>query len=316
MPPWRNATQRRLYERLISEALPDRTRPKIRVNTEGWQHVVFEVDREFIFRFPRSAQHARLLAMEARLLPCLAARLPVPVPDPFVVGSLPGPRSWPFLAYRRIPGVPLDWDRMGARSRRRLVRELVPALHHLARFPVREALQLGVPGGGPKSWKANHEKEYRRFRTKGYRVMSPGLRRAVDAVFRRYLDDPRNFRWRPVLLHREIHAGHVLTVKGHVSGIIDWGYACVGDPAREFAAWSAHFGSDGLPALSSAHRAENDETFDERVALYGTLIPVYHILGGIEVGDRRMVRSGLGFLERALQRSPDQGWSSRRAFRS
>lgn len=309
VPPWHSPGQRRLYEKLIAKSLPGVPIRHLHVNTEGWQHIVFEVNREYVFRFPRSREHAKLLAVEARLLPELAARLPTKVPEPIVVGSLPGRRAWPFVAYRRIPGEPLDWDRLADAPRARLARELSPVLRALARFPVAKALHLGVPGGGPSRWKANHEAELGRFRTKGYPVFPKELREAVEAIFRRYLEDGRNFRWRPVLLHREVHAGHVLTAQGHVTGIIDWGYACVGDPARELAPWSAHFGSKELSVLAGGRRSADDETFFDRVVLYRTLIPVYHILGGLDIGDRRMVKSGLHYLRRALRQPSETGWT-------
>jgi aminoglycoside 2''-phosphotransferase len=137
--------------------------------------------------------------------------------------------------------------------------------------------------------------------------MPPHLREPVDRLFRQYLADERNFRWHPMLLHREVHGGHVLTARGLVTGVIDWGFACVGDPARELAYWAAHFGSEDLERLSRGRVREDDETFFERVRTYRSLIPVYHILGGQAIGDRAMVRSGLLDLRRAVLSPADRG---------
>jgi aminoglycoside 2''-phosphotransferase len=307
MPPWHGRGSGRLYRELITDALPSLRVRHLRINTEGWQNVVFEVNRAYIFRFPRSSAHAKLLATEIGLLPHLAARLRLRVPQPFVVGSLPGRGGWPFMGYRRIPGEPLDWDHVGPRRRGRLADDLGPFLQDLARFPAAVARRLGVPGGGPKVWRARHEAEFRRFRERGHRVMPPRLREAVDRLFRQYLGEERNFRWRPTLLHREVHGGHVLTARGRVTGVIDWGFACVGDPARELAYWAVHFGGEDLERLSRGRLRASDETFFERVRTYRSLIPVYHILGGEAVGDRAMVRSGLLDLRRAVLSPAEPG---------
>ena len=309
MPRWNESRLRTAYERLIVRSLPGVPTGKIRVNTEGWQNVVFEVGDQFIFRFPRTARNARELAIETRLLERLAPVLPLSVPDPIVVGRIPETKGWPFMGYRRIPGQPEDWDRVSPVLRHKIAEDLAPLLQKLARFPTSLALRLGVRGGGPSKWKSLHEQELRRVRRLAFPVMREPLRRSVLDAFRAYLDDPKNFMWRPCLVHTEIHGGHVLMRQRRVSGVIDWGYAAVGDPARELAAWASHFGTQDLSTLARGRMTSRDETFLARVALYRTLVPVYHIVGGVQSGNEQMVRSGLRYLRRALRTPLDRGWT-------
>lgn len=98
-------------------------------------NIVFDVDGRFIFRFPRSERGAKLLAMDCGLLSCLSQELPILLSDPFVVGSLPGPREWPFKGYTRIPGRQLQWASLTTARRRTLARDLAKPLERLAALP-------------------------------------------------------------------------------------------------------------------------------------------------------------------------------------
>ena len=309
MPAWKDRKKRRLYERLIRDALPGETVGNFRLHLEGGQTIVFEVDHRFIFRFPRSAFHAKLLRTETRLLPLLAPYVPLPIPRPIATGRTPDGEGWPFMGYRRIPGRPLNWDRVSPQQRHAIAEDLSPFLESLVKFPPQAALRVGVRGGGPKDWKAQHEKDFVSYGRKGFRVMSPKIRRSVERLFERYLDDPRNFRWKPCLTHSEIHAGHVLTIGGRVSGIIDWGFVCVGDPARDLAGWASHFGTQEIDLLSRGRVAPTDTTFVDRVMLYRSLIPLYQVLYGVETKDPKMTRSGLLYLNRALRLPSTSGWT-------
>jgi aminoglycoside 2''-phosphotransferase len=309
MPSWREPVLRRTYEGLIRAALPNAQIHKIRLNTEGYLNVVFDVDGGLIFRFPRSAGAAKQVEMEVRLLPTLARRLRIPVPEPLVVGSLPGRNGWPFMGYRKLRGEGLPWGELGAHRRETLVRELAPVLRDLARFPWREARRLGVPGGDAGAWRQEMTEFYRRVRRNAFPLIPEQPRAETDREFRAFLEDKQNFRFRPALVHGEIHSDHVLWDRGRVTGLIDWGFASVGDPARELAPWVAHFGTLSMPRFMKGRAGPPDRTFLQRVEFYRFLIPLRRILHSATSGDLAAAREGVTWLRRALRLPPTQGWS-------
>lgn len=310
MPPWRESWRRAGYERIIRDSLPGREVRKIQLNTQGYLNVVFEVDDRWIFRFPRSLRAARLLQMEIRLLPELAPRLRVAVPQPFVLGSLPGRRRWPFMGYEKIPGEGRSWAALSPRERSVLQRELRPVFRDLAAFPWRRALRLGVPGGDGEA----ERREMRRFHASlgrwAYPRLPEALRGEVERRFRDHLEDPANFRFRPCLLHVEVHSSHVLWHRGHVRGLIDWGFAAVGDPAREFIPWTAHFGTTAVPRLAEGRVGPRDATFFSRLELYRLFVPLWRVRNASFAGDAAGVRQGVSWLRRALRTPPTEGWST------
>ncbi|MDE1822032.1 MAG: aminoglycoside phosphotransferase family protein [Euryarchaeota archaeon] len=297
------------YSRIVREALPGYSPRRIALNAQGALNIVFDVDGRFIFRFPRAERGAKLLAMECRLLPRLARHLPLAIPEPFVVGSLPGRHEWPFMGYERIPGRQLQWARLSEPRFRALVRGLAPTFQRLATFPVREATRLGVPGGDPPTFRQEMTDLYESLKKHGYPAIPDELRSQLDGRFRAYLDAPDNFRFRPTLLHGEVHSSHVLWKTERVSGLIDWGFASIGDPARDFAPWVAHFGTRGIPQLMEGRTGPHDRTFLERLEFYRLLIPIWQIRNRAWEGNLKGAKEAVGWLRRALKLPATEGWS-------
>ncbi len=70
----------------------------------GWSFYTFAVD-DLIVRFPTTGNDADAMQREFALLPELGRVLPIAIPQYTITGQW---RGWPFGAYRRLPGEPLD----------------------------------------------------------------------------------------------------------------------------------------------------------------------------------------------------------------
>ena len=81
----------------IARRYPALRTAHLRLLGRGWDNTAFLTEDDIVFRFPRRAAAAALLDTEAAVLPRLAGRLPVAVPDPQWRGE-PGTtsrgRSW------------------------------------------------------------------------------------------------------------------------------------------------------------------------------------------------------------------------------
>jgi aminoglycoside phosphotransferase (APT) family kinase protein len=72
---------------LVESQCPALAPVHVRLLGEGWDNTAYLVNGEWVFRFPRRAIAAPLLATEGRVLPALAPRLPCPVPVPVWFGQ-------------------------------------------------------------------------------------------------------------------------------------------------------------------------------------------------------------------------------------
>jgi aminoglycoside phosphotransferase (APT) family kinase protein len=224
MPAAEVAISTFLLRRLLVEQHPDLARLRLVRLAEGWDNVVIRIGKDLLARLPRRALGAKLIEHEQRWLPLLAPRLPLPVPAPIRIGE-PGPGyPWRWSITRFLPGRPLHDFRLppGAAA----------ALGGFFRTLHAEPLAADAPAnpfrGGPL---AHHAGSFwdrlRRVRGQIVAWMSDGAERAWTDGLAAASDAA------PVWLHGDPHPLNVLLHKRAVSGVIDWGDICAGDPAAD-----------------------------------------------------------------------------------
>ena len=90
---------------LLREQVPHLAHlPVTPMPVDGWDNSSFRIGGEHTARLPSADGYVAAVAKEHRWLPVLAPHLPVPIPEPVVLGA-PGcgfPRPW--SVYRWLPG--------------------------------------------------------------------------------------------------------------------------------------------------------------------------------------------------------------------
>jgi len=278
-------------KRILAECLPRLEIHDIHVIEDGWSSLVLEIDGDTIFRFARWPETEAQFRKEIALLPELAAALPVAVPR--IEFSWMDCRGCEiaFVGYRKIPGVPLD--RVG--SSPRLAIQLALFLSALHRFPVEQAAQLGAPDLRPPAWQREYEDLYRWAQANVLPLLDPSARPKAARLWERFLGDEANLRFRAALIHRDLGAEHILCDPGaaRVIGVIDWGDACIGDPALDFVGLRAGLGQRFAEEVAAAYTGEIDATLWERAAFYLAIIPFYHIQYAQMISDEALLREGV-----------------------
>lgn len=222
---------------LIESQFPGLKPARIEPLGAGWDNTAFLVSRELVFRFPRRQIAVPLIDTEARLLPMLAPRLPLPIPVPNWIGHSEARYPWPFAGYRNLAGRPAYG--MDGQVRAQMARPLAEFLRALHATPMTEARRWGA---GPDV-----------LRRLDVSRLGPMISRSLDDLAaRRVIDDPQP--WLDIidsvssistvghvaLVHGDLCAGHLLVENdGQLSGIIDWGDLHCGNPANDLSiGWS------------------------------------------------------------------------------
>ena len=165
---------------------------------DGYDFRVLVLDGTWIVRIPRRPACAEALAVEAELLPALAAALPVRVPE-FVYAA-------EVAVYRLIDGSPLVDEEEN-------VREFLAALH---------AFDVGdLPAPRP-DWVETYRTQCDEFRRLVFPLLDVDERKHAEALFAE-VDTLVGFE--PVLTHSDLGPEHLLCADGRLVGVIDWGDA-------------------------------------------------------------------------------------------
>ncbi len=242
MPQWDADIEvgEELVRSLLAEQFPVLDAASARLLGEGWDNSVWVVEERLAFRFPRRAIAVPLVERELAVLPRLAPLVPVPVPRPTHVGHPDETYPWPFFGCPLLAGVEPADAHVRDDERADLGGELGRFLRELHDPATRHAAD---PGGAlPRDPNRRADMSVRVERT----------REALEELDRLGL-------WRPpdevasllaavtslppaedvALLHGDLHVRHVLVEGGRLSGVVDWGDVCVGDPAIDLAlCWS------------------------------------------------------------------------------
>ena len=215
----------------LPERVPELLGVSVETVTEiegGWDSAVLEVNGEWIVRVPRRGEVHAWLRKEARLLLEIGPMLPLPVPRFVAIAD----DDEPFVAYRKLPGRPIDETLRHGADAPALGRTLGPflaALHQVSRSDAER-----WTGTDADVW----NREQQRFREECERRAFPLL----DARECRYvanLFDGLDGASDIALVHGDLGPDHILVGSGRIAGVIDWSDACVGDLAIDLA-WPLH----------------------------------------------------------------------------
>ena len=182
-------------------------------------------------RVPRIAWAKEQPAKEAKWLPLLASHLPVAIPEPVALGRPDCEYPFNWSVHRWLPGDPASPSTIGDSS----------AFADSMREVIRSLGKVPTDGAPPPHNRARPLAEY----DESARQAISSAAGLIDAemalkVWEAGLAaEPYGgpLRW----VHGDLE-GNCLVMDGRLSGLVDWGSACLGDPAVDVqVAWSPLF---------------------------------------------------------------------------
>ena len=215
-----------LVRSLLCEQHPDLAGLDLRRISGGWDNQLWRLGELLAVRLPRTPRAPALLRKEARWLPTLAPRLSLPVPIPVRIGepSARFPRPWLVTAW--VEGRPADGAPI---SRGQHAAETLAAFLRALHVSAPEDAPANPKRGVPLSAVADE------FDRKLGAVAFGGMEAKARKVWNDGVAAPA---WKgpPMWLHGDLHPANVVTSGGTLSGVLDFGELCAGDPATDLAA--------------------------------------------------------------------------------
>ncbi len=245
----------------------------------------------WVVRAPRRTSAALSLEAEAQVLTELRRRLPVAVPEP--VGFVALPEGGRAVIYPYLAGDQLHAADIAAGSGLAVeVGRVIAAVHEV---PPEVFDQAGVPAYSAEDYRQ------RRLGELDIAARVGDLPAPLLARWERTLEDVSLWRFVATPIHGDLAAEHILVdragargpVHARVSGLIDWGDACVADPADDLA-WVTLTADERaidtvLEAYVMARREQPDRHLMQRARLAGELALVRWLNAGSAAGDDDIV---------------------------
>ena len=221
-----------LVARLIAVQYPDWSHLALRpVEPWGTDNAIWRLGEDLVVRLPRIYWAKEQPAKEAKWLPNLASHLPVSIPEPVALGRPDSEYPFPWSVHRWLPGELAGPDTI--RDRNAFADSLLDVIRGLRQAP--------IDGAPPPHNRARPLAEYDESARQAIasaadlidaeaalKIWEAGLAAAPHAGA---------LHW----VHGDLE-GNCLVLNGYLSGLVDWGSACVGDPAVDVqVAWSPLF---------------------------------------------------------------------------
>jgi aminoglycoside phosphotransferase (APT) family kinase protein len=269
MPAAEVDTSASLVRALLESQHPDLASLPLREVANGWDNVIFRLGDALSIRLPRRAMAARLVEHEQAVLPALAARLPIAIPVPVRIGRPEFDYPWSWSINPWIPGT-------------------IAAVTPFA-DPSREAQRLGafmaaLHATAPADAPPNPYRGHFVGRNTDINVERAARLDWGDSMLERWgeLVDVEPWPHEPTWIHGDLHGANLLVDDGEISGVIDFGDVCAGDPATDLSiAWSLFGERDRdvfREAASRGEHAVDDATWQraEAWALHFAVVYTLH----------------------------------------
>ena len=223
---------------LIAEQFPTYAKlPVTPVSSQGWDNYSFRLGDQYLVRMPAAACYAAQVAKEQTWLPRLAPHLSCRIPTPVAMGRPAQGYPFHWSIYDWIEGATLN--ETPEVDQTALADDLANFLTQFWSMDASEG-----PSAGPENF----------FRGGALEVYAAEAREAIkslDGAFDRAalmhaLDIALSSTWprSPVWVHGDLTVGNLIIQGGRLTGVIDFGQLCVGDPACDLAIAWTYFDAD------------------------------------------------------------------------
>lgn len=252
-----------------------------------------------VLRVAKHAEAAAALEREAHLLEPIAARLPLAVPRPRF--RLHGD-ACATSVHAMICGAPISRENLAslrARDRQRLGAELGVFLQTLHAMDPSIAAAADLPALSATEVADRLRLRLPRIREEAGHGLARRVERALGLTAG--LSTPASSR--VGILHCDVAPGHVLhdQRRARLTGIIDFGDAALGDPARDFVYVYADFGRRFLREVLDAYSLERPDALLPRMHLWYLLESLAWTLDCLAGGSVADVAHGVAEIVGELQ---------------
>ena len=274
--PWR--TDRPLDESMVREIVRDQF-PGVRAGAiraigDGWDFDVYDIDRRWVFRFPKRREYDARFATELALLDEIAGCLPLPVPH-YEFRGAPSPQfPYHFGGYAMLPGQPLTAIEPSTAAVETAAAQLGGFLDELHRCGGPRIDRLDLYGEEDYGTTASQREETLECLDKLEGAIDPSIHGQARALLTDDSQPPADYDGPRRLSHGDLLPGHILAdpSSGAITGIIDWSDAARADPMGDFVGLWMWAGDAAVAEALSEYHLPIDAQMPSRIRHRGLCV--------------------------------------------
>ncbi|CAM4331777.1 hypothetical protein BAMA_10760 [Bacillus manliponensis] len=285
------------YIHTIQQYLPHLQIESFQVETRGWDNIGVIINNEWLFRFPRTEQSRKRIERDGKLLERLHKELDICVP---LYNLLHDQRGNVFgCYYKLIDGNFLTKELLHSLEKQEVVAE------QIATF-MATLHRVDVAG---LNYHREHDEAFWRdhFQNVGqsiFPLLTKHEQEYIHAYFSNIISLVQQQSTAKSIIHGDISYTHILYKNG-LHGVIDFGDACIGDPAYDFYRLYADYGATFARLVYNYYKEQtpfpNDETFFERMDRYYQHHAVFHeLLYNLKIGHKKGIHQNLQTLREKI----------------
>jgi aminoglycoside 2''-phosphotransferase len=279
------------YLQTLKQSCPRLDIHSARLDTsDGQFNDILYINDDLLFRFPRYEEGISDFLQEIEVLQRLQGHVSLPIPDPIYVRAETRRVGSVFMGYKMLAGRPLFretlnsiTDKVTLESFAQQLAAFLDGLHHLS--PAELGLDLPAPDPLAESKSLFSDIEQHLF---------PFMRRnARDSVIRHfdeYFNDPDLQEFQPSMIHGDFGGSNILFDSDTITGIIDFSFAGLNDPARDIAAVST-YGDEFFSRICTYY--PDIHSLLPRANFYRGTFALYEALHGFRNNDKEAFASGM-----------------------
>ncbi len=279
------------YLLTIKESHPTLEVNSARLHTsEGQFNDIIFVNDDLIFRFPRYEESIQNFLREIKLLQILQGYVSLPVPNPIYISAGTSVVGKVFMGYKMLPGKPLFRNVLSGITDDSILetfaQQLADFLHRLHAISITE-LVLDLPH---QDQLTEYETFFSEVKEHLFIFMRSDARDSINKHFEHYFNNERLHKYNPSIIHGDFGGSNILFDENKITGIIDFGFAGLSDPARDIASVST-FGESFFERICRYY--PNIESLLERAKFYLGTYALYEALHGFNNNDKEAFKNGM-----------------------
>ncbi len=209
--------------------------PIRRIDSSGTDHAIYRLGDDIAARLPLIHWATAQAEKEALWLPLLAPQLPVAIPTPLAMGEPGHGYPWRWAVHAWLPGA-----NPGADTDLVALAEDAAALILAIREIDPGGRELPKASGGAALLRARDEA----MQTRMLQLADEYDVAALSAAWARDFGAAQAWKGPRAIIHGDLSPGNLILTHGKLSGLIDFGFFGLGDPATDIRiAWSVFSGA-------------------------------------------------------------------------